>query len=89
VADYEKQLSAETDPDKKLAIRSKLMDEAEKQAGLAANRTGPQSMTIGDVFEKGYGQRAKKDPAQEQVELSKEIKRLLEKIEQKKGGMAP
>jgi hypothetical protein len=89
-ADLTKQLSGETDPDKKLALQSKLMDEAEKQHSLAKKKdTGYKSMSIGDVFEKGYGQARHKDPASEQVDISKEIRDLLKDIKAKKGGMAP
>jgi hypothetical protein len=88
-ADLTKALNAETDPDKQLAIKSKLMDEAEKQQSLAKKADSERSMTIGDVFEKGYGQARRKDPAHEQVDISKEIRDLLKKIETKKGGMAP
>jgi thymidylate synthase len=88
-AELTKELNAETDPDKQLAIKSKLMDEAEKQQSMAKKADSERSMSIGDVFEKGYGQSRRKDPAHEQVDISKEIRDLLKKIETKKGGMAP
>lgn len=89
-AELEKSLAAETDPDKKIKIQEQMMSEAEKQQALAAQKTGPRSMDMGDVFEKGYnGQLGKKDLAAKQVEISQDIKRLLEKIEAKEGGMTP
>jgi len=87
-SDLERQLADEADPEKRMALREKIMDETERQAGLVEN-PGRKSLSLGDVFERMYGQDKPKDPAREQVSLLKDVKLVLEKIEKKKGGMAP
>lgn len=87
-SDLERQLADEADPEKRMALREKIMDETERQAGLV-EKPGRKSLSLGDVFERMYGQDKPKDPAREQVSLLKDVKLVLEKIEKKKGGMAP
>jgi len=88
-AGFEKDLKAEKDPDKRIEIQEKLMDEAERQNQLKAQKPEARSMSMGDVFEKGYGQQSKKDPAKEQIDVLKDVRTLLKKISDKRGGMAP
>lgn len=87
-SDLERQLADEADPEKRMALREKIMDETERQAGLV-EKPDRKSLSLGDVFERMYGQDKPKDPAKEQVSLLKDVKLVLEKIEKKKGGMAP
>ncbi len=87
-SDLERQLADEADPEKRMALREKIMDETERQAGLM-EKPERKSLSIGDVFERMYGQDKAKDPAREQVDLLRDVKLTLEKIEKKKGGMAP
>lgn len=80
-AALEKQLAAEKDPDKQLEIKSKLMDEAERQMSIGKEKDGGRrSLSWGDVAEIGYGQKGKKDPAREQVEKLNNIEQLLKDI---------
>jgi hypothetical protein len=86
-AQLAKELEGETDPDKRLKIKDKMMDEAEKQASLKGN--GMSALSIGDVFtkaDKGVsgGQR---DPAREGNTILGRIEGILVKIEKKEGGM--
>lgn len=92
-SDLEKQLGTERDPDKKLDIKAKLMDELQAQMSISkqdTSRSSRRSLTWGDVFEKGYGQSpGKKDPAREQVDVLQRVEALLKDIKAKPGGMAP
>lgn len=84
-AEIEKQLGKETDPEKRLELRSKLMDEAERQAGLASNKSDApfaRSIGVGDIFTKRFGQDRKHDPAEESSHTLKRIEATLKDIKQ-------
>lgn len=85
-AELGRELEKETDPDKRLNIKEKMMDEAEKQASL---KGGMRSLSVSDLFtkaDKGVsgGQR---DPVREGNAILNRIEGILVKIEKNPGGM--
>ncbi|MEI7672694.1 MAG: hypothetical protein WCK00_11340 [Deltaproteobacteria bacterium] len=85
-AELGRELEKETDPDKRLNIKDKMMDEAEKQASL---KGGMRSLSVSDLFtkaDKGVsgGQR---DPVREGNAILNRIEGILVKIEKAPGGM--
>lgn len=80
------QLGKETDPDKRLAIKEKLMDEAEKQASL---KNGLHSLSVRDLFTKSDKSVSggKRDPVAEGNSILKRIEGILVDIKKTPGGM--
>ncbi len=92
VADLEKKIGAERDPEKVLNLRSKLQDELEAIQGLKTAGAGKKtrSLDVGEIYTRMYGQDVgKRDPAERAAKAAEETAAILKRIEQKKGGLAP
>lgn len=84
VEELKGKLAKETDPDKQLKLRGKLMDEAEKQAGIGKDgkpASFERSIGMGDIFTRRFGQQHKKDPAEDAANSLKSIEKILKNIE--------
>lgn len=86
VKDLEKKVADEKDPGKKMDLKEKLQDELEALASLAGKKKDRQSIGMGDVFEKIYGQSpSDRDPAFKTAENTAQILETLKRMEGKGG----